>query len=173
MGLSIHYSGLIKNTELIPQLTEEVQDVCFAFDWRYRLVNDETLTGISFTPPECETLCLTFLHNGQLASRTRLMYKIEPANVISVKTQFAGTDVHKTVIKLLQYLSAKYFSHFKLDDEGGYWESGDETILAKKFAAYDALLSKVQTALFDFKTKPGVTREELVKRLEEFLKRRI
>lgn len=173
MGLSIHYSGTIKDTKHITQLTEEVQDVCTAFDWDYHLVSDEMLTGISFTPPECETLCLTFLPDGQLASRIRLMYDIEPANVISVKTQFAGMDVHKTVIRLLQYLSAKYFSHFELDDEGGYWESGDENILAKKFELYDALLNKVHTAMSHFKTEPGITKEELVKRLEEFLKKRL
>jgi hypothetical protein len=173
MGLSIHYSGIINSAGKIPQLVEEVQDVCIALDWDYRLVSDELLNGISFTPPECETLCLTFLHDGQLASRIRLMYDIEPANVISVKTQFAGMDVHKTVIKLLQYLSAKYFSHFELEDEGGYWESGDEVVLRKKFELYDELLNKVQTALCDFKTEPGETKNELVKRLEEFLKKRL
>lgn len=157
----------------ISQLTEEVQDVCTAFDWNYQLVNDETLSGISFTPPECETLCLTFLHDKQLACSVRLMYNIEPATVISVKTQFAGMDVHKTVIKLLQYLSAKYFAHFDLQDEGGYWETGDETVLAKKFDVYDGLLNKVQEVLTNFKNEPGETKEELMKRLEEFLKERL
>lgn len=173
MGLSIHYSGNIKDVEQVAQLAEEVQDVCIAFNWDYRLVSDELLNGISFTPPGCETLCLTFLRDGQLASRIRLMFDIEPANVISVKTQFAGMEVHKTVIKLLQYLSVKYFSRFELDDEGAYWQSGDENILAKKFALYDSLLNKVQTALSDFKTEPGITKEELVKKLEEYLKKRL
>lgn len=35
MGLSIHYSGTIKDAEQIPQLVEEVQDVCTAFNWHY------------------------------------------------------------------------------------------------------------------------------------------
>ena len=54
MGLSVQYSGTIK--------------VCTVFYWNYRLVTDETLTGISFTPPECETVWLTFLRDGQQAS---------------------------------------------------------------------------------------------------------
>ncbi len=173
MGLSIHYSGILKDVNQMSQLTEEVQDVCIAFKWNYHLVNDELLNGISFTPPECETLCLTFLQDGQLTSRIRLMYDIEPANVISVKTQFAGMDVHKTVIKLLQYLSTKYFSRFELSDEGGYWENGNESVLSKRFALYDALLNKVQTVMCDFKAEPGITREELAKRLDEFLNKRL
>jgi len=63
MGLSIHYSGTIKDPEQIPQLAEEVQDVCIAFDWSYCLVNDEALTGISFSPPECETILIVSFFN--------------------------------------------------------------------------------------------------------------
>lgn len=173
MGLSIHYSGTIKDVGQVEGLAEEVQDVCAAFNWDYHLIRDERLTGICFTPLGCETLFLTFLPDGKLASPIRLVYDIDPAHVISVKTQFAGTEVHKTVIKLLQYLSLKYFSHFQLNDEAGYWESGDDTILAKQFALYDTLLDKVQAALGDFKSEPGTTKEELVKRLEEFLKKRL
>jgi hypothetical protein len=173
MGLSIHYSGTIKDAAQIPKLIEEVQDVCTIFDWHYQFIDDESLTGIFFTPPGCETLCLSFLPNGQLASWARILYDIEPATVISVKTQFAGMDVHKTIIKLLQYLSAKYFSRFDLQDEGGYWETGDETVLARQFDIYDGLLNKVQSVLSDFKVDAGATKEELVKRLEEFLKERL
>lgn len=173
MGLSIHYSGTIKDVKQVPQLTEEVQDVCMAFEWPYQIVNEEKLTGISFTPPGCKTLCLTFLPDGQLASKVLLLYNIEPSTVISVKTQFAGMDVHKTIIKLMQYLSAKYFSEFHLQDEGDYWETGNETVLAKQFDRYDGLLNKVQAVLTRFKAEPGETSEELAKRLEEFLKQRL
>ena len=172
MGLSIHYSGTIKDTGQISLLTEEVLDVCTVFDWHYQLIDDKNLTGISFTPPGCETLCLTFLPDGQLASWMLLLYDLEPT-VISVKTQFAGMDVHKTVIKLLQYLSAKYFSLFDLQDEGGYWQTGDETVLARQFDIYDALLNKVQETLIGFTVEPGTTKEDLVKQLEEFLKERL
>lgn len=171
MGLSIHYSGMIKDAEQIPLLVEEVQDVCTVLDWHYQVIGDESLTGIFFTPPLCETLCLSFLPDGKLASREHLLYGIEP--IISVKTQFAGMDVHKTIIKLLQYLSAKYFSRFDLQDEGGYWETGDETLLARQFDIYDFLLDKVQETLTDFEFEPETSKEELVKQLEEFLKERL
>jgi hypothetical protein len=172
MGLSIHHSGSIKDLTQIPHLAHEVQDVCISFDWNYQVVTEEDLTGITFTPTGCETLCLTFLTDGQLASRIRLLYGIEPATIISVKTQFAGMDVHRTVIKLLKYLSAKYFSHFDLQDEGGYWETGDETVLAKQFGMYDGLLNKIEQVLTEFDHEPETTSEELAKRLEEFLKKR-
>jgi len=173
MGLSIHYSGKIKDTGQIPLLIEEVLDVCTVFNWDYQIIDDESLTGISFTPPGCETLSLSFLPDGQLASWIRLLYDIEPATVISVKTQFAGMDVHKTIIKLLQYLSTKYFSRFDLQDEGGYWETGDEMVLARQFDIYDGLLTKVQETLTHFTIESGTTKEELVKQLEEFLRDRL
>jgi hypothetical protein len=173
MGLSIHYSGTIKDKSQILPLIEEVQDVCKVFGWHYHLTNDEQLNGISFTPPECETLCLTFLPNGELASKIRLLYEIAPATIISVKTQFAEMHIHYTVIKLLRYLSKKYFSQFDLQDEGGYWETGDETVLAKKFDAYNGLLNTVQVALNSFNSVPVETKEEFVQRLEHFLKERL
>src|ERR1044072_6104412 len=118
MGLSVHYSGTIKDVSLIPRLVEEVQDVCNVLDWRYHVTNDETLNGILFTPPECETFEFTFLSPGQLASKIRLLSNIEPTTTISVKTQFAGMDVHMAVIKLLKHLSQRYFAVFEMQDEG-------------------------------------------------------
>lgn len=173
MGLSIHYSGTIKDKTLIPQLVEEVQDVCTILDWRWHLTKDENIDGISFTPPECETLSLTFLPTGEAVSAILLKYGIHPATTISVKTQYAGIDVHIAVIKLLKHLSQRYFSHFELSDEGGYWETDDEEVLRKKFGQYNAILNAVQSLMKDFKGLPDDTPQTLADRLEKFLKDRL
>lgn len=55
----------------------------------------------------------------------------------STKTQFAWPDAHIAVVKLLRYLKEKYFSVFKLSDEGMYWETMDEKILLSQFAKYE------------------------------------
>lgn len=172
MGLSIHYSGTIRSTTQIPQLVAEVQDVCAIFGWPYHVADDENINGISFTPPECETLCLTFSPNGELVSRLLLLYNIHPATTISVKTQYAGIAVHKAIIKLLWHLSKTYLAHFELQDEGGYWESGDEAVLQKQFELYNTLLKEVKTALTDFKSSPEDTPQTLAERLEAFLNTR-
>ncbi len=170
MGLSIHYSGSIKDKVLIPQLTEEVQEICTILNWRWQLTKEEHIKGISFTPPECETLCLTFSESGELVSRIKLLYHIQPPTVISVKTQYAGIEIHIAIIKLLKYLSGRYFTSFELNDEGGYWESGDETVLGKQFDQYNGLLTVVQTALLHFKSDVSDTPQSLADRLEQFLK---
>lgn len=172
MGLSIHYSGTIKDTAVISQLIEEVQDVCTILGWKWHINNDKKLTGISFTPPECETVGLNFLANGELVSKVMLKYDIHPATTISVKTQYAGMDVHMAVIKLLKHLAKHYFSVFELSDEGGYWETSDEEVLHKKFGVYNMMLNAVQAALMDFKAEESNTPERMVDRLEKFLKER-
>lgn len=49
---------------------------------------------------------------------------------LSVKTQFAGTAIHKTIIELFRYLYKKnYVLEFNLIDDGEYWETGDENLL--------------------------------------------
>src|SRR6266508_4286767 len=149
MGLSIHYSGKIKNTDLIPNLVEEVKDICISLQWKYHLFDDELVKGICFSPPECEPLFFTFSKTGVLCSPVLLQYKIHPATTISVKTQFAGIEAHKAVIKLLKHLKAKYFTEFELNDEGGYWESDDEQILQQQFRNYELILDTVSEALQD------------------------
>src|SRR5258706_14932408 len=123
MGLSIHYSGKIKDTGLIPKLVDEVRDVCATLKWQYHLFDDELMKGICFSPENCEPLFITFSKTGELCSPILLQYDLHPATTISVKTQFAGLDIQKAVIKLLKHLKTKYFSEFELYDEGGYWEN--------------------------------------------------
>jgi hypothetical protein len=173
MGLSIHYCGTIKDTSLIPRLVDEVKDICITLQWHYHLFDDELVKGICFSPPECEPLFFTFSKKGVLCSPVLLQYDIHPATTISVKTQFAGIEVHKAVIKLLRHLKANYFSEFELSDEGGYWESNDEKVLQKQFDNYEFILDTVCEALQDFKSKPNETAESLADRLEKFLNERL
>ena len=173
MGISIHYSGKIKDTRLIPKLVDEVTDICLSLQWKYHLFDDELVKGICFSPPECEPLFFTFSKQGELYSPILHQYNIHPATTISVKTQFAGMDAHKAVIKLLKHLKANYFSAFELYDEGGYWESDDENILRQQFARYEFILDAVCDALKDFNSRPGETPASLAERLENFLKDRL
>ena len=198
MGLSIHYSGRISDYTLIENLTNEAEDICKSLEWKYHIwekhsnANDdahlsnadfinytkEDLKGISFTPEECETVSLVFFPSGRLCSPAKLMYNNPDTNdlmveTVSTKTQYAGMDVHVTVLKLLQYFKDKYFSVFELSDEGNYWETKDEAVLKGQFARYDFLVNSVRDALSDFKAMPGDTPQSLADRLEEFLKKRL
>jgi hypothetical protein len=46
-----------------------------------------------------------------------------------VKTQFAGVPIHLEVIRLLRDLQ-QFFETFKVADEGEYWETANEAVLA-------------------------------------------
>lgn len=173
MGLSIHYQGKLKDKSLIDDITNEVKDICVSFQWQYHLFDDELVKGICFSPPECEPLFFTFNKKGILYSPISLQYEIEPADIISTKTQFAGIEVHKVIIKLLKHVQAKYFSEFELTDEGNYWETDDEAVLQKQFDKYNFLMDAVENALKDFKADKNDTPKTLAERLEKFLKSRL
>ncbi len=101
-----------------------------------------------------------------------LQYKVHPATTISVKTQFAGNEIHKALIKLLKHLEGAYLTEFELFDEGGYWQALDEEKLNRQFNRYNFLLNKVTEQLKDFKAKKDDTAESLAERLEKFLNER-
>ena len=134
MGLSIHYSGTIKDTALIDELIAEVADICQSLNWTFHVIkepNPDQLNGICFSPEKCEPVFLTFLAGRRICSPVNLMnrdiYEINELDAeliytTSTKTQFAGPDAHIAVIKLLRYLKEKYFSAFELSDEGMLWK---------------------------------------------------
>jgi hypothetical protein len=66
---------------------------------------------------------------------------------LSVKTQFAGFEIHQLIIQLFRYLSKKYFADFKMSDEGQYWETNDEAILKATFKRYTQLISSFKSTI--------------------------
>lgn len=111
------------------------------------------LSGIAFTPPECETVWLTFAPSGRIVSMMNIIaaeiYIDNPAlfYTTSVKTQFAGPDSHIAILSLLKYLEKKYLNDVQVSDEGYYWETLDKTILENRFQEYQAIFDKVTLAL--------------------------
>ena len=182
MGLSIHYSGTIKDMALIDELIAEVTDICQGLNWSYQIIkepNADKINGVCFSPEECEPIFLTFLPDGRMCSPVNLMCRdiyekngldAEQIYTTSTKTQFAGVDAHMAIIRLLRYLKQKYFSVFELNDEGDYWETMDEKVLLSQFAKYDFLLNAVADALSEMKAVPGETPLSLADRIEKMLK---
>ena len=193
MGLSIHYSGKLKDYSLIDPLVTEVEDICKSLAWPYQVFDakeselkpGETakkytpldVKGISFTPSESETIFLTFLPDATICSAVKLVFYDPVTNdlmieVVHTKTQFAGPDTHIAILKLLHYLKEKYFESFELNDEGYYWEKWDEKVLLSQFARYDFILEKVTAALADVKRAPGESAESLADRIEDIIKKK-
>ena len=123
MGLSINYKSSFKNEALLKAMIEEVKDIAEIYEWKYTIENnhfpkktfgklgyDGKLYGISFTPPNSETISLTFLSNGKMCCGARLKFFGNSDNendklylsMLSSKTQYAGSTNHK---KLFIYSS--------------------------------------------------------------------
>ena len=181
MGLSIYYSGTIRHPSLIDKLMAEGADICQGLNWSFNLFNGnnaDKLKGICFGPENCEPIFLSFLPNGRMCSPVSLMFSDiykqrglddELMYTTATKTQFAGPDAHMAIIKLLHYFAKKYFSVFKLSDEGMYWETGDPNVLLRQFSKYDFLINAVGEELSKMKAIPGETTFSLADRIEKML----
>jgi len=187
MGLSINYSGSIKDCALIEPLIVEVEDICKSLGWGYHIFRQKEfatvkndidytphyLSGIMFNASEkCEPVSLCFLPNKKMTALINLLAKDvyeEPEWIylISTKTQFAGPDVHIAIIKLLRHVRDKYLENFKMNDEGLYWETNDEKTLLDQFERYNFVLDSFAGALSNVETRPGETADSLADKIEK------
>jgi|SRR5450631_774180 hypothetical protein len=193
MGLSIHYSGSFKAEASLQAMIEEVKDIAEIYKWKYNIYNDafpvdsigkkiynQNIYGISFTPPNCETVCLCFLSNGKMSSPSHLVFFGNSTNkeeagylyMLSVKTQYAGIETHKLIIHLLKYVSAKYLQDFIVNDEGEYWESGDEKLLQDTFKRYTDLIENFSSSIENYPIKPGESFETYFERILKVIHKR-
>ncbi|MGV8133736.1 MAG: hypothetical protein AB2L20_00855 [Mangrovibacterium sp.] len=194
MGLSFHYSGSIAEPKLLPELIEEVLDIAKIYGWKSSIygtsfsnsslsgINEysDEIFGVSITPPECETIFFCFLSNGRMSSPAHLKFfgKSEDQDenpflyLISVKTQFSNPLIHATIIQIFRHLNQRYFSDFKLSDEGQYWETNNEEILKANFAKYDALLNSFHIGLETMPMEANESFEDYFRRLFELIEKR-
>jgi hypothetical protein len=186
MGLSIHYSGTFNPAASLSSLVEEVQDVAELYKWKYKVFESEfpadsfgkeeynqEIYGICFTPPECETIWLCFLSNGRMSSPIHLEFYGKNENqeeqpnlyMLSTKTQYAGVEIHKLIIHLFRYVAGKYLQELKVTDEGYYWETGDDKLLADTFKEYTELIEGFVTSIEIYPMNPGESYEAYFARL--------
>ena len=187
MGLSIHYGGKFNKNAILSDLITEVKEIAEIFKWDYKIYqeafpvdNNETQSydgkvyGISFTPPECETISICFLSNYRMSSNVHLKFYGHSENqpesdflyMISAKTQFSGTVIHKTIIELFRYLNNKnYFKQFNLTDEGEYWETRNEKLLEQKFKEIGELIDNFSIAIETIPVKQGESFDNYFERI--------
>lgn len=177
--------------ELLPELVAEVRDIADVLEWPYHIYEldlkgknfgsstfSEDIYGISFTPPNCETVFICFLSNGKMSSPLLLQSFGHTPNhveskylyIISVKTQFAGIETHKALVQLFRYLNLKYFAFFKMIDEGNFWETSDEKILEDNFQKYNDLFKTFSSSLGKHPLKANETIETYMQRLLKIIR---
>jgi len=166
MGLTIHYSGKLKNASDLKLLIDEVKDVAVAENWKFyileeaykndsfsEIIDKENLYGILISPPNCEPLSFTFLSNGRMSGliNFNMMERQQTINEellysVFTKTQYAGYEIHKKLILLLEYISKKYLADFECIDEAKYWETRDEDFLKNSFETHTNIINSFASA---------------------------
>jgi hypothetical protein len=181
MGLTIHYSGKLRNSSSIPSLIAEVVDIAESMQWSYQIIEplpDIPVQGVLVSPEGSEPLWLTFHEEGFMCNPLLYSYVQEVEGVgipesaeqwLFTKTQYAGVEAHMAMIRLMRYLSEQYFEHFELHDESGYWETNDETICRQKFGEYNRLIDMVGDALDSMEIDPEESKEEVINKIEKIL----
>lgn len=186
MGLSFHYNGRIADKKLLPKLIDDLEDIAKLHKWKYEIldalfpedeeqINDynQNVYGICFTPPECETVFVSFLSNGRMSSPMLLDFwgKAENAPekdylyMLSVKTQYAGAEIHKLLMGIFHFLNKQYLADFELYDEGDYWETGDDTLLYKNFKQNAFLINSFKSALQSLPIQEAESPEDYIFRI--------
>jgi len=186
MGLSIHYSGTFNSNSSLSAMIEEVKDIAELHKWKYKVFESEfpsnetgkekftqEIYGICFAPPECETVWISFLSNGKMSSPLHLDFfgkketQVEQPYLymLSTKTQYAGIEIHKLIIHLLKYLEVKYLQELKVMDEGYYWETGDEKLLADTFKKYTEIIEGFASSIEIYPMNAGESYEAYFERL--------
>ena len=194
MGLSIHYKGSFRESASLSKMVNEVKDIMEVRKWEYNIYQDEfpndynlknsyneNIYGISFTPPECETVSLCFLSNRKMSSPVLLKFyektsykpEQEYLYMLSVKTQFAGVEIHKFIIELFRYLQKQeYFETLEIIDEGKYWETRDENLLQDIFKQNVNLLDNFSLVIESIPKKNGESYEKYFERLKNIIRNR-
>jgi len=156
MSVTLRYSGTIADLALLPRLREEFQDIAAANRWPVDPVErimpkGRPAGGRLLAPPlaveglklivhpQTDPLWLTFDSDGSL---TRLdPYPLNGGSVprygflqqsqASMQTGIGGSELHRTVVGLLDYLKRVYVPDLKVVDDSGYWELRDEEALSR------------------------------------------
>ena len=179
MGLSIYYSGKLRDVHQLPLLVDEVCDICDGLHWRCEIFEpskDFPLSGVLFCPPEAEEIWLTFLSCGCLASPTSL-YDIKGKRigiskniVVDSTVQYAGPDAHMQLIQMLRYLSKKHFRHFRLIDESEYWETSNPEKCRDWFVMFDCYMNNMSEDLGKIDGRGYEDGKTYQQRLEDLLR---
>lgn len=184
MGLTIYYSGKLRNPDLISDLVQEAADIAQSMQWSYEILEDDPdvpVSGILVAPEGSEPLWLTFHKEGFMCNPMLYDHVLQvegqeiPADAeqfLFTKTQYAGVEAHMAMIRLMRHLSQKYFEHFELHDESQYWETNDEALCRQRFDTYNRIVDMVGTALDEMTFDPEESQESVLERIEKMLTER-
>ena len=144
MGVTIHFEGKLKNERNLTSVVRAAEAFARARGWEVQHISHMEArlarvrdgqdwdyvgptSGVQVLPHErCDPLRLEFDKDLYIQEYT--------------KTQFAGSQVHIDVVKLLHEL-APHFESLQVEDEGEYWETGDPAVVTEHINACNRALT--------------------------------
>jgi hypothetical protein len=135
MGVTVHFRGKLKDEEAFVGLVSRIAEIAVA-----ETLLTETFENSEVTLPRVREDERPWDYVGPTKGITLYLHEdCEPLRLEFdrdlhiqewVKTQFAGVLTHVRLIKLLRDLQV-FFESFNVNDEGEFWETGDENLLGK------------------------------------------
>ena len=139
MGVTIHFEGQLTDEAAFDSLVETASKYAQSLKWDVETINEAETTlyrvvdesDVNYVGPTKGLL----IHPDPNSEPLRLEFDKDLVIQEYVKTQFAPIAIHKQVVGLLQELQA-YFRELEVIDEGEYFESGDDSVLAHHFERF-------------------------------------
>ncbi len=144
MGVTVHFEGKLKNDGAFLQLISRVEQVA----------SEEAVATERFETQEAKLSRVRDEKDWDYVGRTKgiILYLHEDCEPVRlefdgdlyiqewVKTQFAGARVHARLVALLRDLEV-FFEWLKVEDEGEYWRTGDQRLLAEHMRQCDQAIA--------------------------------
>jgi hypothetical protein len=181
MGVSIHYQGGLGAGASAAELVAELEDISLAMGWQAHRIEldaeNPVFEGVILDPDDkTESLAFLFDREGRLRCLVDLVCgQFEPdprcSYFVGVKTQYGAVRTHLWIVGLLRYLKSKYLPDLEVNDEGGYWETGDIPELERRREFLNAKLAELAGGLSKMDLR-GKTPEELADEIEAYFEGR-
>lgn len=134
MGVTVHFEGRLKDGQAFLSLIHRVEEIAILETLLTEAIENEKVKLLRVQNEEDWDYegptqgIILYLHED--CDPVRLEFDRDLFVQEFVKTQFAGAQVHIKLISFLRSL-AVFFEDLKIEDEGEYWETGDETVLSE------------------------------------------
>lgn len=181
MGVTIHYKGKLNSTGLIDPFCVELMDISKEMGWQFNFFDfDEKkdkmpLKGLIIgVHKNAEPFVFMLDKKGFLRNAFLLdQFNDDQDSTFfnHIKTQFAPTEFHISIIKLLKYIQKKYMANLEVWDEGEYWEKEDPGILKEKIDFLTEKINLLADALNTVEFEKGASAESVADKIEELLRK--
>ena len=162
MGVTIHFEGQLDDEAAYRRLIDVATACAQKQGWLTEPIESEQKTLLRVRDEEdwdyCGPVKGVLIYPHEDWDPVRLEFDRDFYIQEFTKTQFAGAPVH---LRVLEFLTAikPFFSKFRVEDEGEYWETGDVQVLMEHMNrvqhVIDAELRKNPSARMKVKEPDG------------------